>query len=111
MYFLLFFYIKVAPHAGAWIETYAPQPERGIFLSPLMQGRGLKLAVEQACRPPQGSPLMQGRGLKLDITVRIYDYLASPLMQGRGLKQLIDLAYDKRLQSPLMQGRGLKLER
>ncbi len=33
----------VAPHAGAWIETFIRPPLCLFFMSPLMQGRGLKL--------------------------------------------------------------------
>ena len=33
---------EVAPHAGAWIETSAPDGDRKANLSPPMRGRGLK---------------------------------------------------------------------
>src|SRR3546814_10677136 len=79
--------LRVAPHAGAWIETTAGRPGRAWSRSPLMQGRGskpLKLKSGQStwsrpsCRgvdrnevfetyraPQRQSPLMQGRGSKL----------------------------------------------
>ncbi len=34
---------KVAPHAGAWIETIRPENVLNQSKSPLTQGRGLKL--------------------------------------------------------------------
>src|SRR3546814_19501905 len=34
--------LRVAPHAGAWIETTAGRPGRAWSRSPLMQGRGSK---------------------------------------------------------------------
>jgi len=39
---------RVAPHAGAWIETYSYSGLSGSTLSPLTQGRGLKLDVRVA---------------------------------------------------------------
>ena len=33
----------VAPHAGAWIETFKSGKKISLDMSPLMQGRGLKL--------------------------------------------------------------------
>ncbi len=35
--------MKVAPYAGAWIEMFATVFQSKIILSPLTQGRGLKL--------------------------------------------------------------------
>ncbi len=55
----------VAPHAGAWIETSGGSVATMGALSPLMQGRGLKLADPAKAGPQHQSPLMQGRGLKL----------------------------------------------
>ena len=35
--------LRVAPYAGAWIETYDNSVTYILLKSPLMQGRGLKL--------------------------------------------------------------------
>ena len=34
--------MAVAPHAGAWIETYQHKIKGGNYQSPPMRGRGLK---------------------------------------------------------------------
>jgi len=58
---------KVAPHAGAWIET----------------------AAYHACRCQQQSPPMRGRGLKQgEWFLNLADGL-SPPMRGRGLKHAV----------------------
>ena len=77
----------VAPHAGAWIETY-PFVTMSMTESPLAQGRGLKLRPATVSVSPCESPLAQGRGLKHprkapDMAM----HARSPLAQGRGLKQ------------------------
>ena len=51
--------VLVAPHAGAWIETYKKVPHPSYLLSPPTRGRGLKLvskekAVLDLGRPPRG---------------------------------------------------------
>ena len=33
---------KVAPHAGAWIETWTMAKSKSLQMSPPMRGRGLK---------------------------------------------------------------------
>jgi len=57
--------MKVAPRAGAWIETvltnFNTTEEQK---SPLAQGRGLKHHRHKKDRKPVRSPLAQGRGLK-----------------------------------------------
>ena len=55
----------VAPHTGAWIETYMQAVRlRTQEMSPLTQGRGLKRADGQSVNQLLLSPLTQGRGLK-----------------------------------------------
>jgi len=77
---------RVAPHAGAWIET----PER------------VRTAVTLS------SPLTQGRGLKHETVFSHIPKSPSPLTQGRGLKHLNHVLNDGGIPSPLTQGRGLK---
>ena len=100
---------RVAPHAGAWIETLNLCLNAVALQSPLMQGRGLK---QDLCAPARlrrrRSPLMQGRGLKPLIVTWTKGANQSPLMQGRGLKRQFKLDQDYPRMSPLMQGRGLK---
>ena len=122
----------VAPHAGAWIETISRFSSLTCpWMSPLMQGRGLKrgssggtphagrvaphagawIETARGCRrhkqTPE-SPLMQGRGLKrYEVRARSLAEV-SPLMQGRGLKLMTSAIRESVLTSPLMQGRGLK---
>ncbi len=83
--------IWVAPHAGAWIETY-DSLERYITLprSPPMRGRGLKLIAGICINAFFRSPPMRGRGLK-PITACIQQPLndGSPPMRGRGLKLIL----------------------
>ena len=55
---------KVAPRAGAWIETGICRGKGGIEWSPLAQGRGLKLWCGKEFSEIMKSPLAQGRGLK-----------------------------------------------
>ena len=98
----------VAPYAGAWIETYARVGCACTGMSPLMQGRGLKLRYWPIWYYRKESPLMQGRGLKPLVLGDKSEYPLSPLMQGRGLKPCILPAIFVFRSSPLMQGRGLK---
>jgi len=55
---------RVAPHAGAWIETSKVVHDRLVHLSPLTQGRGLKQQAIMWANAAIASPLTQGRGLK-----------------------------------------------
>ena len=54
----------VAPHRGAWIETFPCISSRRAPLSPLTEGRGLKLSFHFTSAAPASSPLTEGRGLK-----------------------------------------------
>ncbi len=58
--------MHVAPRAGAWIETHLDDGAvTETKMSPLAQGRGLKLVPVRFCFISIKSPLAQGRGLKL----------------------------------------------
>ncbi len=52
--------MKVAPRAGAWIETSAPNHRETIAESPLAQGRGLKLVPVPPAASPHGRPSRRG---------------------------------------------------
>ena len=80
-------WVMVAPYAGAWIETAPPFVFLVNLMSPLMQGRGLKLFQYLLMIRTGMSPLMQGRGLKLLPMESMTSVVLSPLMQGRGLKR------------------------
>ena len=55
---------KVAPHAGAWIETLSADAYTQGFASPPMRGRGLKQSPRADWASQTKSPPMRGRGLK-----------------------------------------------
>ena len=56
---------SVAPHAGAWIETRKVGLYLGLYASPPMRGRGLKHIRIVCIYISYWSPPMRGRGLKL----------------------------------------------
>ena len=57
--------MKVAPRAGAWIETRCCLLYAEAVKSPLARGRGLKLDAIEIIPCTDKSPLARGRGLKL----------------------------------------------
>ena len=57
--------LKVAPHAGAWIETRYVELAIAAAASRLMRARGLKQVVAEFVNDPGESRLMRARGLKL----------------------------------------------
>ena len=77
---------KVAPRAGAWIETLFRGILSGYGLSPPARGRGLKHHLDTAGIGNWESPPARGRGLKLLIYGISLDILPSPPARGRGLK-------------------------
>ena len=78
---------RVAPYAGAWIETPSCRRRSARYSSPPMRGRGLKLRDDTLDAPALWSPPMRGRGLKLVVWYVIVFLDASPPMRGRGLKR------------------------
>ena len=80
--------VDVAPHAGAWIETYCYNVWLFASWSRLTQARGLKLVLISLPLPCCLSRLTQARGLKR----KFPEYHGevgreSRLTQARGLKQ------------------------
>ena len=61
---LVFFSRLVAPHAGAWIETFVADAIIARSESRLMQARGLKPRTNEDLNSHLESRLMQARGLK-----------------------------------------------
>ena len=55
---------RVAPPAGAWIETAICSSVRPNLASPPLRGRGLKLYSLRVDRLTPKSPPLRGRGLK-----------------------------------------------
>ena len=53
---------SVAPHGGAWIETFSLHISRPLHSSPLTEGRGLKQAIEERMQREQASPLTKECG-------------------------------------------------
>ena len=66
--------LRVAPRAGAWIETVWDSVTGLLRKSPPARGRGLKHASEATIRRMNWSPPARGRGLKHD-QVRIELFL------------------------------------
>ena len=64
-------------------------------LSPLAQGRGLKLANDAITSAKIASPLAQGRGLKLLGVPGVSCALWSPLAQGQRNVLIRTILYDK----------------
>ena len=123
---------RVAPYAGAWIETLSSSSARTAARSSrLTQARGLKHSLAGNCGAHSRSRLTQARGLKRVChgqrhpTAGVAPYAgawiettpgrtsaqngyASRLTQARGLKHHRDWQRDQRLGSRLTQARGLK---
>ena len=122
---------RVAPRAGAWIETRRatrasmtsilspPARGRGLKLvdhdlafrqrvvSPPARGRGLKpLAARGECRPRM-SPPARGRGLKPSVTKHLIDWVTSRPPRGGVEPRPTPISPDQ-LESPPARGRGLK---
>ena len=101
---------RVAPFAGAWIETIS---EGGLDLigrmSPPSRGRGSKLRASSraACHP--ASPPSRGRGSKLFRKDAGSSYDWSPPSRGRGSKPSQGVTGALRGLSPPSRGRGSKL--
>ena len=74
--------ISVAPHAGAWIETYKQTSASSSCVSPPMRGRGLKLVTYKDHWGKVMSPPMRGRGLKLIDILPVYFAVCRPPCGG-----------------------------
>ena len=76
----------VAPRAGAWIETVFAFNVRATVQSPPARGRGLKQHRQHARADGGWSPPARGRGLKPANTLLAVRARKSPPARGRGLK-------------------------
>ena len=76
----------VAPHAGAWIETFP----KALYLN----------------NPP--SPPMRGRGLKLSVNMDLYNRPFVAPHAGAWIETQYDMTFGHEVASPPMRGRGLK---
>ena len=99
---------SVAPHAGAWIETPDAPACTSKTASPPTRGRGLKQLW-----PPRMArviPVAPHAGAWIETTSlhRILRLIRSPPTRGRGLKQSCRLPSRRLLPSPPTRGRGLK---
>src|SRR5690606_24173373 len=99
---------RVAPHAGAWIETLATEEQLQAVMSPPTRGRGLKPDRPSLSRIwPHVAP---HAGAWIETKVMAYlavGKMSSPT-RGRGLEPLHVADAIARLQSPPTRGRGLK---
>ena len=79
--------MKVAPRAGAWIETsYKKRTQGSHFVAP-RAGAWIETCSLFRCLRFRRSPLVQGRGLKpVILKDNKFEVRKSPLVQGRGLK-------------------------
>ena len=100
---------KVAPRAGAWIETCPLQSFRQLHASPPARGRGLKRKTREDKEGVLWSPPARGRGLKRSTGSAWTGPLVSPPARGRGLKHQSLDTVKWYVQSPPARGRGLKL--
>ena len=78
--------VRVAPHAGAWVETKPNESCVSATASRPMRARGLKHALCQKWSDASVSRPMRARGLKLEGGTAILLALASRPMRARGLK-------------------------
>jgi len=78
---------KVAPHAGAWIETlFFVMSLVSDYLSRPMRARGLKHTLLRCCHYPHLSRPMRARGLKHKAVQFLGGCTLSRPMRARGLK-------------------------
>ena len=77
----------VAPHAGAWIETFATRKDRMSDTSHPTRVRGLKPIVKKPSLPKMASHPTRVRGLKQDMPMHTTIHLESHPTRVRGLKQ------------------------
>ncbi len=95
----------VAPHAGAWIETLPLARTIATLTSPLMRGRGLKQSSMRL--PPALLHVAPHAGAWIETYIdgapSMY-HVSSPLMRGRGLKLLRAHAWINNLSRPSCGG-------
>ena len=103
---------RVAPHAGAWIETPTASPPRWAR-STVAPHAGAWIETLYRTRIAPGgswSPPTRGRGLKRDRSDHDGERsIGSPPTRGRGLKHLPAQGRGAVHRSPPTRGRGLKL--
>ena len=103
---------KVAPHAGARIETLLSPMKTMLYGgSPPMRGRGSNNQIQGMIANNSTSPPMRGRGSKPLTAAALRATPGSPPMRGRGSKHLWADAAGRSAQSPPMRGRGSKPRR
>jgi len=79
----------VAPHAGAWIETFADYPFHALVASHPMRVRGLKPASFPPVICALKSHPMRVRGLKQSACNKEQNAYGSHPMRVRGLKPFV----------------------
>ena len=99
---------KVAPFAGAWIET-ARHGENPLNLaSPPSRGRGLKPHCCHCTSPITPVAPFAGAWIETLYLNSAWSCFESPPSRGRGLKLSKGLTLPSRAASPPSRGRGLK---
>ena len=99
---------RVAPHGGAWIETCGDVIFEIISSSPLTEGRGLKQRGNELNQSPELVAPHGGAWIETTPRPRKHVKSESPLTEGRGLKRSGRDRWISELPSPLTEGRGLK---
>ena len=101
---------RVAPHAGAWIETMPIAKSQAEIGSPPTRGRGLKLAVQRCTSVSWHVAPHAGAWIETKRWVSTSSPTVSPPTRGRGLKHVPVNVNDDSIASPPTRGRGLKLK-
>ena len=78
----LVFCHRVAPRAGAWIETVPYFSTAGLLVSPPARGRGLKLIIVNDYSMLSMSPPARGRGLKREHPTKPGFFVSRPPRGG-----------------------------
>ena len=102
----------VAPHAGAWIETFVPLSS--YLISNVAPHAGAWIETPGATPISPGALVAPHAGAWIETPVYMLDVngrLMSRLTQARGLKQFRGFAFIASSASRLTQARGLKHQR
>ncbi len=100
---------KVAPHAGAWIETLSDRDRVRTRVSPPTRGRGSKRHTGHRVRPDRASPPTRGRGSKpASGGLPIRHRHCRPPRGGVDRNTPLSTAMPSRSRSPPTRGRGSK---